>query len=395
MARWARDAGVILRFIEYMDVGDTNGWRLDEVVPAAEIVAAIDAELPLEPLRAGYRGEVAERWRYRDGGARSGSSPRSRQPFCGDCTRARLSAEGKLYTCLFSAVGHDLRALLRSGGVRCRAGGADPAIWAGPRRPLLRATRRGDRAPAADRDVRPRRLTGPASTRGRAPDSQHRSAFCRRPSTPRRRCDPIRSNHLQCGSSLTVRRRNTPRGDGVFSPRNVLAPARFGTERGPRSSGAGCPEPAPRDGFRCCGRAIPRVDRGHVGPGRHPHPSPVIHVPVHAPSTTVETRGYSDAPAPKFVDKPLTLPAPAVPWSCPKGPSGTEEPRSHQGPPSQDRSLRALLLPATRRRSVPSRGRSPGGTRPASRCRYSVGLHEARGPRPSSPWTRSWRPARS
>jgi cyclic pyranopterin phosphate synthase len=114
MARWARDAGVILRFIEYMDVGHTNGWRLAEVVPASQIVAAIDAELPLDLLPPQYRGEVANRWRYRDGSGEVGVIASVSQPFCGDCTRARLSAEGKLYTCLFSAIGHDLRAVVRS-----------------------------------------------------------------------------------------------------------------------------------------------------------------------------------------------------------------------------------------------------------------------------------------
>ena len=113
MARWAREAGVILRFIEYMDVGHTNGWRLDDVVAADAIVAAIDAEMPLEALPAQYRGEVANRWRYRDGSGEVGVIASVSQPFCGDCTRARLSAEGKLYTCLFSADGHDLRAVVR------------------------------------------------------------------------------------------------------------------------------------------------------------------------------------------------------------------------------------------------------------------------------------------
>jgi cyclic pyranopterin phosphate synthase len=115
MARWARDAGVILRFIEYMDVGHSNGWRLDEVVPADELVSVIDAEMPLEALPANYPGEVATRWRYRDGGGEVGVIASVTQPFCGDCTRARLSAEGKLYTCLFAADGHDLRAPLRDG----------------------------------------------------------------------------------------------------------------------------------------------------------------------------------------------------------------------------------------------------------------------------------------
>jgi cyclic pyranopterin phosphate synthase len=115
MARFFRERGHILRFIEYMDVGHSNGWRLDDVVPAAEIVAAIDAELPVEPAEPNYRGEVAKRWRYRDGGGEIGVIASVTQPFCGDCTRARLSAEGRLYTCLFGVRGHDLRALVRGG----------------------------------------------------------------------------------------------------------------------------------------------------------------------------------------------------------------------------------------------------------------------------------------
>jgi GTP 3',8-cyclase len=104
----------IVRFIEYMDVGTTNGWRLDDVVPAAEIIERIDRELPLEPAAPAYRGEVARRWRYRDGGGEVGVISSVTQPFCGDCTRARLSADGKLYTCLFAFRGHDFRTLLRS-----------------------------------------------------------------------------------------------------------------------------------------------------------------------------------------------------------------------------------------------------------------------------------------
>ena len=115
MARHFRGTGVVLRFIEYMDVGHTNGWRLDDVVPAAEIVAAVDAELPLEPVEPAYRGEVANRWRYRDGSGEIGLISSVTQPFCGDCTRARLSADGHVYTCLFAVKGHDLRALLRGG----------------------------------------------------------------------------------------------------------------------------------------------------------------------------------------------------------------------------------------------------------------------------------------
>ncbi|HSE80676.1 MAG TPA: GTP 3',8-cyclase MoaA, partial [Gaiellaceae bacterium] len=115
MARHFRGTGVVLRFIEYMDVGHTNGWRLDDVVPAAEIVAAIDAELPLEPVEKDYRGEVADRWRYLDGSGEIGVISSVTQPFCGDCTRARLSADGQVYTCLFAVTGHDLRASLRGG----------------------------------------------------------------------------------------------------------------------------------------------------------------------------------------------------------------------------------------------------------------------------------------
>jgi GTP 3',8-cyclase len=115
MARFFRERGHVLRFIEYMDVGHSNGWRLDDVVPAAEIVAAIDAELPLESAEPNYRGEVARRWRYRDGSGEIGVIASVTQPFCGDCTRARLSAEGRLYTCLFGMRGHDLRAVVRSG----------------------------------------------------------------------------------------------------------------------------------------------------------------------------------------------------------------------------------------------------------------------------------------
>lgn len=115
MARYFHGTGYILRFIEYMDVGNTNGWRMEDVVPGAEIVEQINAVLPLEPIGRGYRGEVANRYRYRDGGGEIGIITSVTQPFCGDCTRIRLSAEGKLYTCLFAGEGHDLRALLRSG----------------------------------------------------------------------------------------------------------------------------------------------------------------------------------------------------------------------------------------------------------------------------------------
>jgi cyclic pyranopterin phosphate synthase len=114
MAGRFRGTRVILRFIEYMDVGASNGWRLDDVVPSAEIVSAIDSLWPLEPVDPAYRGEVAARYRYRDGQGEIGLISSVTQPFCHDCTRARLSAEGKLYTCLFASRGHDLRALVRS-----------------------------------------------------------------------------------------------------------------------------------------------------------------------------------------------------------------------------------------------------------------------------------------
>ena len=116
MARRFRGTGHIVRFIEYMDVGNSNGWELADVVSAREIVERIDERYPLEPVGANYPGEVAKRWRYRDGAGEVGVIASVSQPFCGGCTRARLSAEGRLYTCLFATAGHDLRAALRSGG---------------------------------------------------------------------------------------------------------------------------------------------------------------------------------------------------------------------------------------------------------------------------------------
>ena len=139
MAAWARETGVILRFIEYMDVGHSNGWRLDEVVPAAEIVETIAAVWPVEPAEPAYRGEVAGRWRYADGGGEFGVISSVTQPFCRDCTRARISAEGMLYTCLFAVDGHDLRALLRSGASDAELTRRGRDDLAAPRRPLLRA----------------------------------------------------------------------------------------------------------------------------------------------------------------------------------------------------------------------------------------------------------------
>ena len=115
LARYFKERGHILRFIEYMDVGNRNGWKLDQVVSAEEIVAMIDAEMPLEPVEGNYRGEVALRYRYRDGGGEIGIIASVTKPFCGDCTRLRLSPEGKIYTCLFASVGTDFRGPLRRG----------------------------------------------------------------------------------------------------------------------------------------------------------------------------------------------------------------------------------------------------------------------------------------
>jgi cyclic pyranopterin phosphate synthase len=129
MARYFRERGHTLRFIEYMDVGATNGWRLDDVVPADEILAVIDSEMPLEPLERSYRGEVARRWRYRDGSGEVGVIASVTDPFCGDCTRARISADGTLYTCLFATNGHDLRALLRAGASDEDLADAITALW--------------------------------------------------------------------------------------------------------------------------------------------------------------------------------------------------------------------------------------------------------------------------
>ena len=114
LARFGRENGHIVRYIEFMDVGTTNGWRLDDVVSAADILEVVDAAFPLEPLDAHYPGEVARRYRYRDGGGEIGLIASVSQPFCRACTRARLTADGNLFTCLFATTGHDLRTLLRA-----------------------------------------------------------------------------------------------------------------------------------------------------------------------------------------------------------------------------------------------------------------------------------------
>jgi cyclic pyranopterin phosphate synthase len=128
-ARHWRDSGHIVRFIEYMDVGSTNGWRMDEVVPSAEIVRRISEAWPLEPAEANYAGEVAERWRYKDGAGEIGVISSVTQAFCRDCNRMRLSTEGSLYTCLFAHQGHDLKALVRGGASDDAIRDQVAAVW--------------------------------------------------------------------------------------------------------------------------------------------------------------------------------------------------------------------------------------------------------------------------
>lgn len=129
LARYGREIGAVVRFIEYMDVGTVNSWDPERVISAREIVERIDRVWPLEPVAKDHLGEVAHRYRYRDGGGEIGVIPSVTQPFCGDCTRARLSAEGKLYTCLFGAVGHDLRTPLRDGESDAELAARISAIW--------------------------------------------------------------------------------------------------------------------------------------------------------------------------------------------------------------------------------------------------------------------------
>jgi cyclic pyranopterin phosphate synthase len=135
MARHFRGTGHIVRFIEFMDVGASNGWRMDDVLPSAEVVRRISEHYPLEPVDPNYEGEVAERWRYLDGSGEIGVISSVTQPFCGSCTRARLSTEGRLYTCLFATSGHDLKGLLRGGYSDAQISAALAYLW----------ERRGDR----------------------------------------------------------------------------------------------------------------------------------------------------------------------------------------------------------------------------------------------------------
>ncbi|MGE0876285.1 MAG: GTP 3',8-cyclase MoaA [Burkholderiales bacterium] len=129
MAEHWRHSGHIVRFIEFMDVGSTNGWRMDDVVPSAEIVRRIGARYPLEPAEAHYTGEVAERWRYKDGAGEIGVISSVTQAFCRDCNRLRLSTEGSIYTCLFAQSGHDLKMLLRNGASDARIRDEIAAVW--------------------------------------------------------------------------------------------------------------------------------------------------------------------------------------------------------------------------------------------------------------------------
>jgi cyclic pyranopterin phosphate synthase len=135
MAGHWRSTGHVMRFIEYMDVGSTNGWRMDDVIPSAEIVRRISERWPLEPVEASYAGEVAERWRYRDGAGEIGVISSVTQAFCSSCNRMRLSTEGSLFTCLFGQTGHDLKSLVRGGASDEELRDEIAAVW----------QRRGDR----------------------------------------------------------------------------------------------------------------------------------------------------------------------------------------------------------------------------------------------------------
>ena len=133
LAEFARAHGHVLRFIEYMDVGDTNKWVLDDVVPSAEVIARINAVFPVEPMSAGQRGEVAKRWRYVDGSGEIGVISSVTQPFCTDCTRARVTSTGELFTCLFGSGKLDLRAMMREGASDDELRQTISRVWSGRR----------------------------------------------------------------------------------------------------------------------------------------------------------------------------------------------------------------------------------------------------------------------
>ena len=151
MARHFQGTGVVLRFIEYMDVGATNGWRMDDVMPSAQVIEHIHAQMPLVPLQASVPGETAERWAYADGSGEIGVISSVTQAFCGDCNRARLSTEGQLYLCLFANRGHDLRSLLRGGASDADITSAIGHIWQGrsDRYSELRGTLPADTTPGS------------------------------------------------------------------------------------------------------------------------------------------------------------------------------------------------------------------------------------------------------
>ena len=161
MARHFRHTGTVLRFIEYMDVGATNGWRMDEVLPSAQVVERLNAEFPLTAVNPNYAGETAERWRYADGAGEVGVISSVTQAFCHDCSRARLPTEGKLYLCLFASAGHDLRPLLRGTASDEDIASAIGHIWQGraDRYSELRALRGPDSTDHGDAtDKAPRRV---------------------------------------------------------------------------------------------------------------------------------------------------------------------------------------------------------------------------------------------
>lgn len=151
LAKYFRGSGRILRFIEYMDVGSSNGWVLDEVVPSAEVIRRIDAVYPLEPLEPSRPGETARRWRYRDGAGEIGVISSVTEAFCGSCTRARISADGRLYTCLFASEGHDLRSLLRGGADDAELAGALTGVWRSREDRYSEQRAEGSRTPGAPR----------------------------------------------------------------------------------------------------------------------------------------------------------------------------------------------------------------------------------------------------
>ena len=221
MARHFHGSGHIVRFIEYMDVGHSNGWRMDEVVPAAEIVAMIRAEMPLEPVAPNYPGEVVERWRYGDGIGEIGVIASVTRPFCGGCTRARLSAEGKLFTCLFAVAGHDLRALLRRRASDAEISAAIGRDLADARGPLLGAAHGRDRRSAQGRDVLHRRV---GHSGGSCADSGMRDASPRSPPRYRRRADAraptrsVRTRSARGPTSSRPRSRGSCRSDGRSHP---------------------------------------------------------------------------------------------------------------------------------------------------------------------------------